>query len=68
MSKLFQIYEEDLCDLERITSDVCDTLTVQIAESPRLSTQFRRLKQILSDVRWNYGPHERSERLPETDS
>lgn len=52
--KLFQIYQDDLADLERIVPQISDKLMEHL--DPALKTQFRRLKTILSDVRWNYGP------------
>jgi Tfp pilus assembly ATPase PilU len=54
MSSLFQIYEDDLVDLERILPSLADAMTSSL--TPRLKTQLRRVQKILSDVRWNYGP------------
>lgn len=52
--RLFQIYESDLCDLEKILPDLASVLASQT--DPRLRTQLRRVQQILSNVRWGYGP------------
>ncbi len=54
MSKMFQIYEEDLVELERMIPDLASALMIHL--TPRGKTQLRRLKSILSDVRWNYCP------------
>lgn len=59
--KLFQIYEDDLAEIEKslpILSESLDTLNDR-----RLKTHMRRLKRIVSDVRWNYGPHDHVERI-----
>lgn len=53
-SKLFQIYESDLSELERSLPDISDALMAHL--HPRQRVQFRRAKEILSNVRWNYGP------------
>lgn len=62
MSKLFQIHEEDLAELERILPDICDRY-MQVLDN-RLRVQFRRLQTILSQVRWNYGPPQQVEIIP----
>lgn len=54
MSKLFQIHEDDLCDMERILPLMSDAMLPHL--TPRLKTQIRRIQKILSDVRWSYGP------------
>ena len=54
MSKLFQIYEDDLADLERALPEVCDRLKDRLDNRTR--THIRRIQTILSNVRWNYGP------------
>lgn len=54
MSKLFQIYEDDLASLERVLPELSDAMIDNL--TPRLKTQLRRVQKILSDVRWNYGP------------
>ncbi len=54
MSKLFQIHEDDLAELERTLPQFSDALMLNLTS--RLRTQLRRCQTILSNVRWNYGP------------
>lgn len=54
MSKLFQIYEEDLQELERVLPDLTERLAAHLTARQR--TQIHRVQTILSNVRWNYGP------------
>lgn len=53
--KLFQITEEDLQTLERILPEIADVGVLRT--TPRLRVQLVKVQKILSDVRWNYGPH-----------
>lgn len=53
-TRLFRIHEEDLVDLERILPDLCMALYDVIDN--RLRVQLRRVKDIVSNVRWEYGP------------
>lgn len=55
MSKLFQIYEDDLGELEKLIPRLGEALETPLL-SNRIKTQLRRCKIILSNVRWNYGP------------
>lgn len=52
--KLFQINEDDLATLERTLPQFADALMPRLDN--RLRTQLRQVQQILSNVRWNYGP------------
>lgn len=63
MSRLFQIYEDDLADLERIAPLFADGAIVTL--TPRLRTQLRRVQTILSNVRWGYGPPSHVESVPD---
>jgi len=54
-SKLFHIYEEDLAVLEKALPEISSCLMGH--DNPRVRTALRRVKAILSDVRWDYGPH-----------
>ncbi len=54
MSKLFQIKEDDLGALEATMPQLADALMPVL--NNRLRVQLRRVQQVLSDVRWNYGP------------
>jgi hypothetical protein len=67
MAKLFQIFEDDLAELERILPQLADALTPILAQpegSNRLRAQIRRCKAIISNVRWDYQPHEEIEIIP----
>ena len=61
--KLFQIYEDDLAELEQILPSICDGPLVEFMD-PSIRRKFRRCKLILSNVRWNYGPHDNVEVIP----
>jgi hypothetical protein len=65
MSRLFQVYEDDLAELERIVPDFSSSMMAQL--TPRMRTQLRRCKEILSNIRWNYGPHTEVEVIPADD-
>ncbi len=64
--KLHQIYEDDLAELERILPDVTEALRDNLNNPIR--TKIRRVQQILSNVRWNYGPHTEVHIEPEAES
>ena len=53
MSKLYQISEEELVDIERLMPEITSLLN---ATDPALRTKIRRIKTILSDVRWEHQP------------
>ena len=55
VSRLFQINEQDLSDLEQILPRMADWLsTPNMTNCQRV--QIRRVQKIVSDVRWHYGP------------
>lgn len=54
MSQIFQIYEEDLADLEHTLPQLADASMPHLTNRQRV--QWRRVQEILSRVRWNYGP------------
>ena len=54
MSRLFQIKEDDLGALEAALPRLADALMPVL--NNRLRVQLRRVQQVLSNVRWNYGP------------
>ena len=61
MSKLFQINEDDLGELERNLPQLAQELMPVLANpqrANRLRVLLRRCQTILSDVRWSYGPPE----------
>lgn len=60
-TRLFQIREPDLAELERMIPALCEQFMEHL--TPRSRAQFRRAKQILSNVRWHDGPPEQVERI-----
>lgn len=65
MGKLFQIHEDDLGRLESILPQLADALMPVLDN--RLRVKIRQVKQILSDVRWDYGPPSEVEVIPRGD-
>lgn len=66
MAKLFQVYEEDLSELEQILPQLAQALTSTLDN--RLRMKLRRCQTILSNVRWDYGPPTNVESLPANDA
>jgi hypothetical protein len=56
MSKLFHITESDLQRLEAALPRIHDHCGM-LLNSPDLQILFGEAKEILSNVRWDYGPH-----------
>ncbi len=56
--KLFQINEDDLSALEHVLPQLASDLYRELAgpAAPRIRKQLRQAQEILSKVRWNYGP------------
>ncbi len=57
--KMFQIHEQDLAELEHLGPELQDALLGFLEKSPganRVRVQLRRIKDIISNVRWDYGP------------
>jgi hypothetical protein len=52
--RLFRITEPDLAELERVLPQLADAMMSHL--NPRLRIQWRRVQQIVCDVRWDYGP------------
>lgn len=67
MSQLFQIYEDDLSDLERMLPRLTDVLSMTPNLTPEIRVKLRRCQTIISNVRWGYGPPSHVERLPADD-
>ncbi len=65
MSRLFQIKEDDLGALEATLPQLADALMPVL--NNRLRVQLRRAQQVLSDVRWNYGPPSEVQSIPPDD-
>lgn len=55
MGKLYQITEDDLATLERAMPELTVSLSVNTTNRHRVL--IRKVKDILSDVRWDYQPH-----------
>lgn len=70
-TKLFQITEDDLAELERTLPRILDRMYSMLGKSQpgsnQLRTQWRRIQQIVADVRWNYGPPLDCETFPAGD-
>lgn len=60
-SKLFQIYEDDLSELEKSLPVLSDAVAPM--NNGRLKTHLRKLKLIVSNIRWNYGPYDEMEQV-----
>lgn len=55
MSRSLHIYDEDLAVLESLIPELCESLREKTNNAHRV--KMRRVKEILSNVRWNYQPH-----------
>lgn len=60
--KLFQINEDDLATLEQVCPEILGR-SYGILDNA-LRVKFRRVQEILMNVRWNYGPPQHVESLP----
>lgn len=60
MSRLFQIYEDDLAELERLLPSLLES---RPDTTSRERVQYRRVQEIIKNVRWNYGPHTEVEQI-----
>jgi hypothetical protein len=57
MGKMFQIHEEDLAELERLLPAIADRMTcAPDLLNNAMRMKLRRVQEIISHVRWNYGP------------
>ena len=54
MSNLFQIYEQDLAELEHALPQILLDSYPNLNNRQRV--QWRRIIEIITNVRWNYGP------------
>lgn len=62
MPRLYRVCEEDLAELEKTIPLLSEAmLTIQ---TPLTRTKLRLCKSILSDIRWDYGPHGKAEQVP----
>lgn len=53
--KLFRIYENDLAKLEAALPRIMDAAGLALNQ-PGVQVMFDEVKEILSNVRWDYGP------------
>lgn len=57
----FQVSEEDLADLERLLPVFQELILPMLAHKPEIGPRYRvtvrRVKEILSNIRWDYGPY-----------
>ena len=60
--KLFQIKEDDLATLEAQLPRLADSMMVNLTNADR--AKWRQVQEILSNVRWNYGPPTDIEVIP----
>ena len=58
---MFQINADDLAVLEFAIPELCEHLAEKTSNADRV--KIRRVKEILSNVRWNYQPHSEIERI-----
>lgn len=65
MPKMFKIHEDDLAELERAVPALAEALVPHL--NPALKVKVRRVKTILSNVRWDYGPPDEVEAAPADD-
>jgi hypothetical protein len=61
--KMHQIYADDLQKLEHALPQVFDALSPDLKNDARLQVLLEECKEVLSSVRWNYGPHSDVQRL-----
>jgi hypothetical protein len=53
--KLFQVYENDLQKLEYALPRLQEALLPRLND-PELQVLFAECKEVISNIRWNYGP------------
>lgn len=63
--RMHQISQTDLCELERIlpelTERLCSMVNTASNQDNRICTQVRVIQRIITNVRWNYQPHTKTE-------
>lgn len=62
-SRMFQITEEDLAELERCVPDLCERAMSRLDDT-KSRVQIRKVKEIISHVRWHYGPWSNVTEIP----
>lgn len=66
-TRLFQIYETDLTALEELLPAILWANPLACNDTAT-RMKFRRVKEIISNVRWNYGPPTEVEEIAADDS
>lgn len=61
--KQYQISESDLETLEAAFPELASALGAEAANRRDIQEHMAMVKKALSDVRWNYGPHENIEEV-----
>jgi hypothetical protein len=61
--KMHQIYEDDLQKLEYALPQVFGALSPDLKNDARFQVLLEECKEVLSSVRWNYGPHTNVQRV-----
>ena len=61
--KLFQIYETDLQKLEAALPRIMDACGMAL-NRPEVHVMFDEVKEIISNVRWDYGPPSEIHQIP----
>ncbi len=61
--KMFQINEQDLARLEAAIPRIMD-LAGEALNDPAAQVMFEEVKEVLGNVRWNYGPYTEVRRAP----
>ena len=62
MSKVYQVTEENLVELERIIPELYQSIAIHC--QPYQRTRFRQIKNMLSDIRWGGGPYSEIYQIP----
>jgi hypothetical protein len=66
VTRMFQVPEPDLEYLEREIPKLCDFNSMS-CNNPAMRLKWNRIKEIVSNIRWNYGPPTQVERIPAGD-
>jgi hypothetical protein len=64
--KLYQINADDLTALEELLPEFCCMLGEKLNDTA-IRMKFRRAKEILANVRWDYGPPSEVQVMPTDD-
>lgn len=64
--RLFQIKESDLAELEHVLPEIVSAM-MGLMNDNRLKVQWRKVQEIIKNVRWNYGPPEEVIVIPDSE-